>query len=81
MMIIYLRNAEIAGASALMTLIASFAGWTKCGRICVYEGIVRPFASVSAAAQQEEKDDSSSDMLCNSVRFYFYILSIYLLLS
>ena len=33
--------------------------------------------SVSAAAQQEEKDDSSSDMLCNSVRFYFYILSIY----
>lgn len=43
----------------------------------MYEGIVRPFASVSAAAQQEEKDDSSSDMLCNSVRFYFYILSIY----
>jgi hypothetical protein len=43
----------------------------------VYEGIVRPFASVSAAAQQEEKDDSSSDMLCNSVRFYFYIPSIY----
>jgi hypothetical protein len=46
----YLLNAEIAGARALMTLIASFAGWTKYGRICAYEGIVIPFASAAVAA-------------------------------
>jgi len=44
----YLLNAEIAGARALMTLIASFAGWTKSGRICAYEGSVIPFASGAA---------------------------------
>ena len=29
----------------------------------MYEGNVRPFASVSAAEEEEEKDGSSSDIL------------------
>jgi hypothetical protein len=42
----------ILGQVALITLMMSFTGWTRWGRICEYEGNVTPFASASASEKE-----------------------------